>query len=85
MFARAYGAAFEYPVFDCQSTPSNAPFPLGNREANPIFCKGWVRHWVAHTRAFGSGPGGRWFKSTRPDHFIPLKFSNFMLLSLKRT
>src|SRR5690348_18227825 len=28
-----------------------------------------VGAWLSLARAPGSGPGGRWFKSTRPDHF----------------
>ena len=27
-----------------------------------------VGAWLSLARAPGSGPGGRWFKSTRPDH-----------------
>jgi hypothetical protein len=42
-----------------------------------------VGAWLSLARAPGSGPGGRWFKSIRPDHFIPLKFNNFVWLSLK--
>ena len=29
-----------------------------------------VGAWLSLARAPGSGPGGRWFKSTRPDHFF---------------
>jgi hypothetical protein len=39
--------------------------------------------WLSLARAPGSGPGGRWFKSTRPDQFISKKFSNFALLSFR--
>ena len=28
-----------------------------------------VGAWLSLARAPGSGPGGRWFKSTRPDHY----------------
>jgi hypothetical protein len=28
-----------------------------------------VGAWLSLARAPGSGPGGRWFKSIRPDHF----------------
>jgi hypothetical protein len=31
-----------------------------------------VGAWLSLARAPGSGPGGRWFKSTRPDHYFPL-------------
>src|SRR5256885_15273161 len=31
-----------------------------------------VGAWFSRARAPGSGPGGRWFKSTRPDHLSPL-------------
>src|SRR5438552_16895818 len=27
--------------------------------------------WLSLARAPGSGPGGRWFESTRPDHLSP--------------
>ena len=32
-----------------------------------------VGAWLSLARAPGSGPGGRWFKSTRPDHFNPVQ------------
>ena len=31
----------------------------------------FVGAWLSLARAPGSGPGGRWFKSTRPDHLKP--------------
>jgi hypothetical protein len=31
-----------------------------------------VGAWLSLARAPGSGPGGRWFKSTRPDHLFQL-------------
>jgi hypothetical protein len=34
-----------------------------------------VGAWLSLARAPGSGPGGRWFKSTRPDHsYLPLSY-----------
>ncbi len=33
-----------------------------------------VGAWLSLVRAPGSGPGGRWFKSTRPDHYFPSRF-----------
>src|ERR1700758_2351415 len=30
----------------------------------------FIGAWLSLARAPGSGPGGRWFKSTRPDHFF---------------
>ena len=32
-----------------------------------------VGAWLSLARAPGSGPGGRWFKSTRPDHFLEVR------------
>ena len=34
----------------------------------------FVGAWLSLARAPGSGPGGRWFKSTRPDHYFPSRF-----------
>jgi hypothetical protein len=36
-----------------------------------------VGAWLSLARAPGSGPGGRWFKSTRPDHLNPVKLSSY--------
>jgi hypothetical protein len=33
-------------------------------------CQSSVGAWLSLARAPGSGPGGRWFESTRPDHFL---------------
>ena len=40
-------------------------------ESNVNCCSTYhvVGAWLSLARAPGSGPGGRWFKSTRPDHF----------------
>ena len=41
-----------------------------------------VGAWLSLARAPGSGPGGRWFKSTRPDHFQTPPFIglNYLLI-----
>ena len=41
---RVYGAAFKDTLFDCQSTPSNSPYPIGKQESGRTFCVGWERH-----------------------------------------
>ena len=33
----------------------------------PVYTSGFGA-WLSLARAPGSGPGGRWFESTRPDH-----------------
>ena len=39
------------------------------------------KHWEKSICSFGSGPRGRWFKSTRPDQFLknPRKSAQFSL------
>src|SRR5580700_2250091 len=34
--------------------------------------------WLSLARAPGSGPGGRWFESTRPDHFQLVVLASFL-------
>jgi len=41
---RVYGAAFKDTLFDCQSTQSNSPYPIGKQESGRTFCVGWERH-----------------------------------------
>ena len=41
---RVYGAAFKDTLFDCQSTPSNSPYPIGKQESERTFCVSWERH-----------------------------------------
>src|SRR5690348_14513640 len=36
--------------------------------------------WLSLARAPGSGPGGRWFKSTRPDHLFSQRHTLFTQL-----
>jgi hypothetical protein len=40
-----------------------------------VCLSGTVGAWLSLARAPGSGPGGRWFKSTRPDHYFPSRFN----------
>ena len=43
-FQGFYGAAFKDTLFDCQSTQSNSPYPIGKQESGRTFCVGWERH-----------------------------------------
>ena len=42
------------------------------RVAGPVRLEGFGA-WLSLARAPGSGPGGRWFESTRPDQIPSLK------------
>ncbi len=46
VLSRAYSVALKYTAFDCQSTPSNSPIPIGDKRADPLFalCIDWERH-----------------------------------------
>ena len=46
--------------------------PIRRKLKSPLI----IGAWLSLARAPGSGPGGRWFKSTRPDHskLGPLNF-----------
>jgi hypothetical protein len=50
VLSRAYGAAFKYPDFDCQSTPSNPP--VSDRETGK-------QHYFRTTRQLSSGDSNR--------------------------
>ena len=47
------------------------------RGGNNVFCPvSDARQSVYGIEILGSGPGGRWFKSFRPDHYFPSRFNN---------
>jgi hypothetical protein len=43
----------------------------GSSAGHSLMCA-FFGAWLSLARAPGSGPGGRWFESTRPDHFLGL-------------
>ena len=66
---------FEHFMDGRQVAWSHAPdgIELCRDDRNPLHWK--IRGVAQPGRAPGSGPGGRWFESTRPDHFISFPFN----------
>ncbi len=60
----------------CPVVSYSRPLRSGAMHSKLVCNRNHIGAWLSLARAPGSGPGGRWFKSTRPDHFLPIQLGD---------